>query len=152
MAKRAPILIFIFATMLFGCDQLTATVQGVSILTETPRLSEIEGLPAGLAGALADAASEVELGVVLALAALTERESVTDTSTPEPLSGAQVTLEGPNAVAAQLRVGGLLADSGEIDEALQHLERFAAAQPRHTVDMALGQGEILSSDGRPIAR
>lgn len=57
-------------------------------------------------------------------------------------------LEGPNAVAAQLRVGGLLADSGEIDEALQHLERFAAAQPRHTVDMALGQGEILSSDGQ----
>ena len=57
-------------------------------------------------------------------------------------------LEGPNAVASQLRVAGLLAASGEPDEALQHLERYAAAQPRHTVDMALGQGEILIDDGQ----
>lgn len=57
-------------------------------------------------------------------------------------------VEGPNAVASQLRVAGLLADGGEATEALQHLERFAAAQPRYTVDMALGQGEILIADGQ----
>ncbi len=57
-------------------------------------------------------------------------------------------LEGPNAVSSQLRVAGLLAVTGEPDEALQHLERFAAAQPRHTVDMGLGQGEILTDDGQ----
>lgn len=57
-------------------------------------------------------------------------------------------VEGPNAVAAQLRVGGLLADAGEIDASLQHMERFAAAQPRYVVDMALGQGEVLISDGQ----
>ncbi|MFK8015186.1 MAG: tetratricopeptide repeat protein [Gammaproteobacteria bacterium] len=57
-------------------------------------------------------------------------------------------IEGPNAVASQLRVAGLLANGGEPEEALQHLERFAAAQPRYTVDMALGQGEILMDDGQ----
>ncbi|MFK7886574.1 MAG: tetratricopeptide repeat protein [Gammaproteobacteria bacterium] len=57
-------------------------------------------------------------------------------------------VEGPNAVASQLRVAGLLADSGDSDQALQHLERFAGAQPRYTVDMALGQGEILIDDGQ----
>ena len=57
-------------------------------------------------------------------------------------------VEGPNAVSSQLRAAGLLAQSGEPDQALQHLERFAAAQPKYTVDMALGQGEILIDDGQ----
>jgi tetratricopeptide (TPR) repeat protein len=57
-------------------------------------------------------------------------------------------VDGPNAVPSQLRVAGLLATVGEPAEALQHLERFAAAQPRYTVDMALGQGEILIADGQ----
>ncbi len=57
-------------------------------------------------------------------------------------------VEGPNAVPAQLRVGRLMADSGEVEEGIMHLERFAAGQPKHTVDMALGQGEILIDAGQ----
>lgn len=83
---------------ILGCDQLTATVQGVSVLTQTPRLTEIQGLPISLTDAVANAAASAELGTVIALAAISERDSVTDTSAPEPLSGAQVTLEGPNAI------------------------------------------------------
>ncbi|MEM6639431.1 MAG: tetratricopeptide repeat protein [Pseudomonadota bacterium] len=55
-------------------------------------------------------------------------------------------IEGPNAAPSQLRVAGILSLEGKTDEALQHLENFAAAQPRYTVDMALGQGEILIAD------
>ncbi len=94
--KRSFLLAIVLG--LFGCEQLTATVQGVSILTRTPRLSEVDGLPVSLADAVADAAAGVELGTVVALAAVSERASVTDTSAPEPLSGVLVTLEGPNAV------------------------------------------------------
>ena len=96
MMKRLAVLAL--ALSVVACEQLTATVQGVSILTETPRISEIEGLPASLTTAVTDAAAGAELGTVLALAALTERESVTDTSTPEPLTGAEVTLEFSTAV------------------------------------------------------
>ncbi|MEO0811779.1 MAG: hypothetical protein AAFY60_02870 [Myxococcota bacterium] len=91
---------------LFGCDQLTATVQGVAILTQTPRLTEVEGLPTSLTTALGDAVSVAELGTVISLAAISERDSVTDTSAPEPLSGAQVTLESTTAVVGLCELVG----------------------------------------------
>ena len=40
---------FFFAT---GCDQLTATMQGVGVLTKTPDLTAAEGMPANLVATL----------------------------------------------------------------------------------------------------
>ncbi|MFK8028649.1 MAG: tetratricopeptide repeat protein [Gammaproteobacteria bacterium] len=55
---------------------------------------------------------------------------------------------GDNVVTAQLRAAYILFRQEKIDEALQHLERFAAQAPRYTKEMALGQGEILARGDR----
>lgn len=86
-----------FTLSVFGCEQLAATEQAVSVLTETPPLEQTEGLPSELAAVIADASSDAELGAVIALAAITERDSVADT-TFTPLSGAMVELESTQSV------------------------------------------------------
>jgi tetratricopeptide (TPR) repeat protein len=55
---------------------------------------------------------------------------------------------GDNVITAQLRAAYILFREDKLDEALQHLERFAAAAPRYTLDMALGQGELLAQGDR----
>ncbi len=55
---------------------------------------------------------------------------------------------GDNAVTAQLRAAYILFREDKLDEALQHLERFAAVAPRYTLEMALGQGELLAQGDR----
>ncbi|MEO1172008.1 MAG: hypothetical protein AAFX94_08140, partial [Myxococcota bacterium] len=64
---------------------------------ETPSLDETEGLPTELLSAVEAAAGETELGAVVALAAITERDSFADTSV-EPLTGARVELESTAAL------------------------------------------------------
>ncbi len=55
---------------------------------------------------------------------------------------------GDNVVTAQLRAAYILYRQDKLDEALQHLERFAAQAPRYTHDMSLGQGELLARGDR----
>ncbi|MEM7082555.1 MAG: tetratricopeptide repeat protein [Pseudomonadota bacterium] len=55
---------------------------------------------------------------------------------------------GDNVVTAQLRAAYILFREDKLDEALQHLERFATQNPRYTLDMALGQGELLARGDR----
>lgn len=55
---------------------------------------------------------------------------------------------GDNAVNSQLRAAYILFRQDKLDEALHHLERFAAVAPRYTKDMALGQGELLARGDR----
>ena len=83
---------------LTGCDQLTATVQGVSVLTRTPDLSrDAVGMDANLAQYLPFGDLSEQAGVGL-FAGLAQKESATSTATPEPLPGALVRLEWDGGV------------------------------------------------------
>ncbi|MDZ7644757.1 MAG: tetratricopeptide repeat protein [Woeseiaceae bacterium] len=54
---------------------------------------------------------------------------------------------GQHAVISQRRASGILARDGEIDEALDHLQRFGEQHPNHAVDMVLAQAQLLASNG-----
>ena len=52
---------------------------------------------------------------------------------------------GSNALNSQRRVSAILAQQGEIDEALEHLRRFGADNPNFAIDMVAAEAQILSS-------
>ncbi|MBI5508557.1 MAG: hypothetical protein HY903_07375 [Deltaproteobacteria bacterium] len=79
--------LFLFA----GCDQLSATMQGVSILTQTPNLANSQGLD----GALVSVLPLGDVGMpeaTLIGVGLAQKESATSTVAPTAVSGAVVTL------------------------------------------------------------
>jgi tetratricopeptide (TPR) repeat protein len=51
---------------------------------------------------------------------------------------------GDNAVLAQSRAAGILAEQGETDEALEFADRFAETNPRHAVDMLRTKAQLLA--------
>lgn len=79
-----------------GCDQLTATVQGVSVLTQTPDLELADGANDTLLTVLPLDQLGEQQGVAVA-AGLAEKESATATVASTPVSGAIVRLEWSNA-------------------------------------------------------
>ena len=52
---------------------------------------------------------------------------------------------GSNAVRSQSRAAGILAEQGEPEEALAHLDRFAEINPNYAVDMLRSKAQILAS-------
>jgi tetratricopeptide (TPR) repeat protein len=52
---------------------------------------------------------------------------------------------GSNAVSSQSRAAGILAEQGEPEEALAHLDRFAEINPNYAVDMLRSKAQILAS-------
>ena len=56
----------------------------------------------------------------------------------------QVT-RGSNAVMSQRRASGILAQQGDTEEALQHLQSFGEMHPSHAVDMLQAQAQLLAS-------
>jgi len=59
----------------------------------------------------------------------------------------QVT-SGQNVVPAQRRAGALIAEEGEIETALAHLERFAERNPAYAIEMVAAQAQLLVSADR----
>ena len=59
----------------------------------------------------------------------------------------QVT-RGQNVIIAQRRASGLIAQQGDEDAALEHLETFAERHPNHAVDMVAAQAQLLASLNR----
>ncbi len=51
---------------------------------------------------------------------------------------------GSNAVRSQSRAAGILAEQGEPEEALAHLDRFAEINPNYAVDMLRSKAQILA--------
>ena len=54
----------------------------------------------------------------------------------------QVT-SGQNVVAAQRRASALIAEEGEVETALAHLERFAERNPSYAIEMVAAQAQLL---------
>lgn len=78
-------------TLATGCDQLTATVQGASILTRTPDLANADGMDPNLVNALPFDQLGVKEGVGV-FVGLAEKESATSTAVPTPIPGASVNI------------------------------------------------------------
>ena len=51
---------------------------------------------------------------------------------------------GDNAVLAQSRAAGILAEQGKTDDALEFADRFAETNPRHAVDMLRTKAQLLA--------
>jgi len=75
-----------------ACDQLTATVQAVSALTRTPDLANSQGMDSQLTQILPLDQLETTKGVGV-ITALGQKESVTSTAPPAPITGALVRVE-----------------------------------------------------------
>jgi tetratricopeptide (TPR) repeat protein len=56
---------------------------------------------------------------------------------------------GDYAVAAQVRAAQLMRELGREQEALEHLESFAAAYPQYAVEIISAQGSLLVDMGKP---
>ena len=56
----------------------------------------------------------------------------------------QVT-RGSNAIMSQRRAAGIMAQSGDEEEALDHLSKFAEINPRFAVDMLQAKAQLLAS-------
>lgn len=52
---------------------------------------------------------------------------------------------GDNAVISQRRVAGIIAERGKPDDALEHLDEFADANPNYAVDMLQAKAQLLAS-------
>ena len=52
---------------------------------------------------------------------------------------------GTNAVMAQSRAAGLMAQQGDHEAALEHIDRFAEINPTHAVDMLQAKAQLLAS-------
>jgi len=74
-----------------ACDQLSATMQGVSVLTTTPDLANAEGLDDQLATVLPFGSIGMP-AATLAAVGVAQKESVTSTAAPTPITGAKVTI------------------------------------------------------------
>jgi tetratricopeptide (TPR) repeat protein len=55
-------------------------------------------------------------------------------------------ISGPNAVVSQRRVGGILAQEGKFDEAMEHLDEFGNTHPNHAIDMIQARAQLLASE------
>ncbi len=56
----------------------------------------------------------------------------------------QVT-RGSNAVISQRRAAGILAQEGEVEKALEHIDEFAESNPNYAVDMLQAKAQLLAS-------
>jgi tetratricopeptide (TPR) repeat protein len=54
-------------------------------------------------------------------------------------------ISGPNAVAAQRRAGGIIAEQGEPEKALEHLQTFGDTHPSHAIDMLQARAQLLGT-------
>ena len=54
-------------------------------------------------------------------------------------------IAGENAVAAQRRASGIMADEGDPEKALEHLIEFGETHPNHTIDMMQARAQLLAS-------
>ena len=73
-----------------SCDQLTATMQAVSVLTKTPDLASAQGMDAALQNVLP--LSDVQPEATLVAVGLAQKKSATSTAAPTPITGAKVFL------------------------------------------------------------
>ena len=55
--------------------------------------------------------------------------------------------KGPNVVAAQKRVGGLLVQLGRPEDAIEHFTKFARRQPAFALDMLYARGQVNAGVG-----
>lgn len=55
--------------------------------------------------------------------------------------------KGPNVVAAQKRVGGLLVQLGRPEDAIEHFTKFARRQPSYALDMLYARGQVNAGVG-----
>jgi hypothetical protein len=72
-----------------SCDQLSATMQTVSVLTKTPNLANAHGMDTALASVLPFTAMKMP-EATLAVVGVAQKESATSTAAPTPVTGAQV--------------------------------------------------------------
>jgi tetratricopeptide (TPR) repeat protein len=54
-------------------------------------------------------------------------------------------IAGPNAVVSQRRASGIMAEQGDPEEALQHLEEFGERHPGYAIDMLQARAQLLAS-------
>ena len=54
-------------------------------------------------------------------------------------------IAGSNAVASQRRAGGIMAQEGREEEALEHLEEFGERHPNFAIDMIQARAQLLAS-------
>ena len=57
-------------------------------------------------------------------------------------------ISGSNAVMSQRRAAGILAQEGEFEEALEHLDEFGETHPNHAIDMIQARAQLLASEER----
>ena len=81
----------LFVTFLCSCDQLSATMQGVSVLTKAPDLATAGGMDPALTDVLPFDDMPSQKATLIAVG-LAEKESPTSTAAPTPVTGAQVFL------------------------------------------------------------
>ena len=82
----APFLIF----GLSACDELTSTTQAVTMLTRTPDLTAADGWDPNLAAILP--MTEINQAATAVLVGIGERDNLTSTTPPTPITGAQITM------------------------------------------------------------
>lgn len=54
---------------------------------------------------------------------------------------------GPHAVVSQRRASGIIARNGNLDAALDHLQRFGETHPNLAIDMIIARAQLLASAG-----
>jgi tetratricopeptide (TPR) repeat protein len=54
-------------------------------------------------------------------------------------------IAGENAIAAQRRASGIMADEGESEKALSHLVEFGETHPNYAIDMLQARAQLLAS-------
>ncbi len=122
---RTMLLLTALTAVATGCDRLTATVVGVSVLTSSPDMATAEGFPTSLASVFpTDPAFSGATAVAVGLG---ERESATSTSAPQPMGGASVTISfgGSTLEVCEADTGSYLATSipGDCEQpSLDYLE------------------------------
>jgi len=105
MQLRSLSILTLGALALAGCDKLTATTFAVSVLTRTPNLNDVAtsaGLDPSMVTTLGGA-SAIPQATAIAVG-VGERESVTSTNPPTPVTGAQVTLSFQDAAGVDQNV------------------------------------------------
>jgi hypothetical protein len=104
MQLRSLSLLTLGALALAGCDKLTATTFAVSVLTRTPNLNDVAA-SAGISSTMASTIGENAIPQATAIAVgIGERDSITSTNAPTPVSGATVTLSFQDAASVDQAV------------------------------------------------
>lgn len=89
-SMKSIICLFSASVLWSGCDQLTATVQAVSVVTSLPSLAEAHGMDPTLLAAMPASSMPPEFTTVLV--GVGERASITSTEPPQPVGEAQVSI------------------------------------------------------------